>query len=252
MEKKSKLLSFRPLVINNLHQTYEGTTKDGPTLFYKFVVSFENGDEGEVLSTKQEPSWKLNVEYGYLITERVYKGNKFYNIKHMKDTISTFNAGGGKSLEDWKSHAMQIAIECTADLFRFNFKFNLDDNARTHTINKLYEWICNTVNGNDKLWWRAFSIAKSAVVFSTSKFTSIDNFGAVILLANELFAMCKIQPIPQNGYQPNQATPQHTPQASQPYQTAPIQEYPGQQQPGATQGTQTAPLGLDDVDDLPF
>lgn len=192
MLKKSILQGFKPKIKNNVQDTYQG--QNG--LLYKFIATFENGDAGECNSTSTSPKWEIGKEYNYDLESRTVNGNTYFSIKGLKraDFVSNNNGGSSytaKTSAEWKSHAMQVAIESVAWMYHegvFEHKY------REITIDKVYQWIINVVQGNDKMYWRAFSVIKSSINFFTSSGTDIKDFNSMLLYANTLYAMCDVEP----------------------------------------------------------
>jgi len=85
---ESKLKTITPIVQEGVHQTW---SNDNGT-YYKFTIEFENGDKGNCMSTKQQPSWKIGNEFEY---EKVVNG-EYTNIKGLKDKAQNFSKGGYK------------------------------------------------------------------------------------------------------------------------------------------------------------
>ena len=192
MLKKSILQGFKPKIKNNVQDTYQG--QNG--LLYKFIATFENGDAGECNSISTSPKWEIGKEYTYDLESRTVNGNTYFSIKGLKRADFVPNNNGGSSYSaktpaEWKSHAMQVAIESVAWMYHegvFEHKY------REITIDKVYQWIINVVRGNDKMYWRAFSVIKSSINFFTSSGTDIKDFNSMLLYANTLYAMCDEEP----------------------------------------------------------
>lgn len=227
MTKKSILKGFAPKVKNGVQETYNG--QNG--VLYKYIASFENGDAGEANSTSQAPKWKIGAEYTYDLSSREYNGNTYYSIKSLKQVeVASHSNGGGssyvaKSAAEWKSHAMQVSIESTAWYF---MNSNISPEHRIACIDKIYKWITGVVMGNDKMYWRAFSIIKSAINFYLSPATDMKNLNDVLLYANTLYAMCDIEEEQKEDVllkeAPAPQSTQTTPSVSPTIQQEPIQQ----------------------------
>ena len=204
MLKKSILQGFKPKIKNNVQDTYQG--QNG--LLYKFIATFENGDTGECNSTSTSPKWEIGKEYNYELESRTVNGNTYFSIKGLKkvDFVPNYNGGSSytaKTPAEWESHAMQVAIESVAWMY---LNTGQDPKHRDICIKKVYQWIESVVQGNDKLYWRAFSVIKSAINFFISPQTDIKDFNNMLLFANTLFAMCDVEP-PKDNYMSQQDQP---------------------------------------------
>lgn len=186
MTKKSILEGFQPKMKNGVHDTFTGAIGK----MYKFVITFANGDTGDILSTKEQPTWSIGTEYSYDISEREYNGRISYLIKNLKTDKYNTTSTSFKSIEEWQSHAMQVAIEITS-IYYLNRNENHDYSDKM--IDTIYNWIEGVVNGNDKMYWRAFSIIKSSMNFLLSPSTKMKKISDMLLLANSLFAKCDIE-----------------------------------------------------------
>lgn len=223
MTKKSILKGFAPKIKNGVQETYNG--QNG--VLYKYIASFENGDAGEANSTSQAPKWKIGAEYTYDFSSREYNGSTYYNIKSLKQVeVASHSNGGGssymaKSAAEWKSHAMQVSIESTAWYF---MNAPIPPEHRIACIDKIYKWIIGVVMGNDKMYWRAFSIIKSAINFYLSPATDMKNLNDVLLYANTLYAMCDIEEEQKEKEAPAPQSTQPTPSVSHTIQPEPIQQ----------------------------
>lgn len=188
MTREGKLMQFSPLIKNNTHQIW-----DGPKgRYYKFVIGFDNGDIGTAMSTFTTPKWEIGQVYIYELKETIYNNQKQYSISGMNKKMDTQQNGNVKT-KDWTSHAMQTAIAVTSELYKQNIHLNLEYKNKELLITYFFNWITNVVNGNNDLYWRAFSVLNSAVNFAISKDSTITNTSEIALLANSLFVMCDVQ-----------------------------------------------------------
>lgn len=98
-EKKSKLKSFEPKMKDGSHETWSNDNR----IYYKFIVTLENGDSGECSSTKQTPSWKIGEEYTYNFS---INGN-YTNIRKFKavNTGGGYRGGGSRDFESKEERA---------------------------------------------------------------------------------------------------------------------------------------------------
>jgi hypothetical protein len=88
--KTAKLLAFEPMKNEDgSHKTYEGRYGT----MWKFKTTFDSGDSGETLSSKENPNWKIGVEYNIEIVKRTI----FTNIKILGKKNNDFSSSGGKS-----------------------------------------------------------------------------------------------------------------------------------------------------------
>lgn len=106
MEKNSVLKGVSPeLDSNSVHATWS----NGEKTFYRFTVTFENGDEGQASSTLEQPKWKVGSAYNYELTTNQY-GN---NIKSIKDpNAQPFTGGGGGKKSNPLTQQQIIAQSC--------------------------------------------------------------------------------------------------------------------------------------------
>lgn len=193
--KKGKIVSFEPIMKNGEHDSYD--SKFGKQ--YKFLMTFDNGDIGVVASTKTEPSWKKDTEYIYNFTKKKIADKYFSNsISGLKLAEGGYKGGGytTKSAEEWKSHAMQVAISLSSKLIKDTV---IDVDKLTSTINVFYKWILNRVNNNDNLYWRAFSVLESACNICSATGSMKEIFNE----ADKFFNLCNIQ---------KKEEPKHVPQ----------------------------------------
>lgn len=97
-----------------------GTWDSTNGTFYKFEVSFENGDSGQYLSKSQDQTkFKVGEVASYEITSKEVKGKMYYTIK----PVSTFVPNGGgskpsyqKDPETEKRITRMSVLKCATDL----------------------------------------------------------------------------------------------------------------------------------------
>jgi hypothetical protein len=92
---QSKLKSFEKKMYHGNHETY--TNEHGK--YWKFTVTFDNGDIGVAMSKKESSSWNAGIEYTY---EKSVNGD-FTNIKDMKkvEGSSSYNKGGDSTYQNY-------------------------------------------------------------------------------------------------------------------------------------------------------
>ena len=191
--KTGKLIKFTAKLKDGEHATWE-RSGNPPMKYFIFYVTFDNGDSGEAMAIKGIPSWKINETYSYNITGREYNGKTFYSIKGMK-AASTSNASSynSKTLEEWKSHSMQIAIRCTAYLYQNNRTLSLKKEHSTAITTKFYNWIIDTVGEDTSMFWRAFSVLESAVLLYTAPYyEDLSRIDQILELATDSFIKCTL------------------------------------------------------------
>jgi hypothetical protein len=185
--KRAKMLDFQPLM-DYKNKSVQKTFESKFGTFYYFVVSFDNGDIGECKSSKNNPSWKKGFEYTYNLTQKkitdTFNINEIEGLKLCENESRQY--GGNyqtKSAEDWKGHAMQTSISLSTQLIKEQL---IEPATLDGCIKKMYSWIEFRVQGNDKLYWQAFSVLQSAVN------TCIGQHDMSILLkeADRYFVMC--------------------------------------------------------------
>jgi hypothetical protein len=89
MEKTSKVTNVAGI----------GTWESKHGLFYKFEVSFDNGDAGQYLSKSQDQNKFIKgQETAYTIEGKEYNGQMYYTVKPVM-AQQPFQGGGGKSYQ---------------------------------------------------------------------------------------------------------------------------------------------------------
>lgn len=71
--------------------TPNGTWESKYGLMYKFEVTFDNGDAGQMNGKQPECKFKVGEQVAYELSSREYNGNTYYTIKPVTD----YQPGGG-------------------------------------------------------------------------------------------------------------------------------------------------------------
>ncbi len=111
---KGKITEFKKKIVNNVHDSY---TKDGTT-YWKFIVTFDNGDSGTALSKSEAGNYTIGTEYTYESKENQTYGKQISGIKK----VDGFTPGGGRPAytpEEGKSISYQVAIEVATKYVEF-------------------------------------------------------------------------------------------------------------------------------------
>jgi hypothetical protein len=195
-KRTGKLIDFKEKLKNGVQDTWERKdSKTGLTQkFFIFNVAFDNGDIGEAMATKGIPNWTIGETYNYVLESREYNGKTFYSVRGMSRT--SFKKGAAytaKTAEEWRSHAMQVAIRCTALLYQNNKTLSLKKEHANAITTKNYDWIIKTVGDDDTLYWRAFSVLESAILFYTSShYEELHKLEQIFDLATDSFIKCTL------------------------------------------------------------
>lgn len=146
-------------------------TSDGSKTFFKFEVSFDNGDVGEYSSIhKEQNKFELGTTVDY-----EYYGGKFPKIKPVYAKPSTPFSGGaasfGKSDEVQTKIVRQSMLKASVDFWAIDPKLkpSIDD------VLKTAERFVEFVNGNDAVQFSKEFTTPSATPTATPKELKEDN-----------------------------------------------------------------------------
>lgn len=117
MEKTSKVTNVAGI----------GTWESKHGLFYKFEVSFDNGDAGQYLSKSQDQNkFVKGQETAYTIEGKEYNGQTYYTIKPVVQQQS-FGGGGYKKDPETEKRITRMSVLKVAGDLAISGKIKLDE-----------------------------------------------------------------------------------------------------------------------------
>ena len=97
--------------------------------FYTFIISFANGDRGEVsVKSKEDSYFSVGKNVDYTIKEKLINNDPLQKYNKIGKPAKGFGGGSTpKSLKEYKAEVVLVAMKCAAQAIVVDDKLTLKD-----------------------------------------------------------------------------------------------------------------------------